>query len=107
MDVAVTGSQKALSIPTGLGMVCVSDKALAAMESATLKRVYYDFRGASGLGGRPPLCSILCQCLALRQQASALFGAGLLPRAQHGAAPVAPAFLPRARNDGLCRDHAC
>ena len=26
VDVAVTGSQKALSIPTGLAMVCVSDK---------------------------------------------------------------------------------
>lgn len=26
VDVAVTGSQKALSIPTGLGMVCASDK---------------------------------------------------------------------------------
>ena len=28
VDVAVTGSQKALSIPTGLGMVCASDKEL-------------------------------------------------------------------------------
>lgn len=26
VDVAVTGSQKALSLPTGLGFVCVSDK---------------------------------------------------------------------------------
>ena len=26
VDVAVTGSQKALSIPTGLAMVCASDK---------------------------------------------------------------------------------
>ncbi|PRW60237.1 serine--glyoxylate aminotransferase isoform B [Chlorella sorokiniana] len=43
VDVAVTGSQKALSIPTGLGMVCASDKALAAMKTATSRRVYYDF----------------------------------------------------------------
>ena len=43
MDVAVTGSQKALSIPTGLAMVCASDKALACMKTATSKRVYYDF----------------------------------------------------------------
>lgn len=35
VDVAVTGSQKALSIPTGLAMVCASDKALAAMKTAT------------------------------------------------------------------------
>lgn len=43
VDVAVTGSQKALSIPTGLAMVCASDKALAAMKTATSRRVYYDF----------------------------------------------------------------
>jgi alanine-glyoxylate transaminase/serine-glyoxylate transaminase/serine-pyruvate transaminase len=43
VDVAVTGSQKALSIPTGLGLVCASPKALDAMKSAKLKRVYYDF----------------------------------------------------------------
>jgi alanine-glyoxylate transaminase/serine-glyoxylate transaminase/serine-pyruvate transaminase len=44
VDVAVTGSQKALSLPTGLAVVCASEKALAKMESAKLKRVYYDFR---------------------------------------------------------------
>lgn len=38
VDVAVTGSQKALSIPTGLAMVCASDKALTAMKSATSRR---------------------------------------------------------------------
>lgn len=44
VDVAVTGSQKALSLPTGLGFVCASEKALSKMESAQLKRVYFDFR---------------------------------------------------------------
>lgn len=29
VDVAVTGSQKALSLPTGLGLVAVSEKVLA------------------------------------------------------------------------------
>ena len=43
VDVAVTGSQKALSIPTGLGLVCASPKAFEAMKSAKLRRVYYDF----------------------------------------------------------------
>lgn len=43
VDLAVTGSQKALSLPTGLAVVCASPKALAARKSATLKRVYYDF----------------------------------------------------------------
>ncbi|PNW87868.1 hypothetical protein CHLRE_01g005150v5 [Chlamydomonas reinhardtii] len=43
VDVAVTGSQKAMSLPTGLAFVAASPKALEAMKSAKLKRVYYDF----------------------------------------------------------------
>lgn len=43
VDVAVTGSQKALSLPTGLAVLAISDKALAARSSATLPRVYYDW----------------------------------------------------------------
>lgn len=43
VDVAVTGSQKALSLPTGLAYVAASSKALEAMKSAKLKRCYYDF----------------------------------------------------------------
>eukprot|EP01026_Neomeris_dumetosa_P072576 TRINITY_DN7394_c0_g2_i4.p1 TRINITY_DN7394_c0_g2~~TRINITY_DN7394_c0_g2_i4.p1 ORF type:complete len:411 (+),score=61.90 TRINITY_DN7394_c0_g2_i4:218-1450(+) len=44
VDVAVTGSQKALSLPTGLGVVCASPKALSCMKTAKLNRVYYDFQ---------------------------------------------------------------
>lgn len=44
VDLAVTGSQKALSLPTGLAIVCASEKALACMDSAGLKRCYFDFR---------------------------------------------------------------
>jgi alanine-glyoxylate transaminase/serine-glyoxylate transaminase/serine-pyruvate transaminase len=44
VDVAVTGSQKALSMPTGLGLVCASPKAIeASKNTAKLKRVYFDF----------------------------------------------------------------
>ncbi|CAG9462429.1 unnamed protein product [Pedinophyceae sp. YPF-701] len=43
VDVAVTGSQKALSLPTGLGVVCASPRAMEARKSAKLNRVYYDF----------------------------------------------------------------
>ena len=43
VDVAVTGSQKALSLPTGLAVVCASEKAIEASKSATSKRVYFDF----------------------------------------------------------------
>ena len=43
VDVAVTGSQKALSLPTGLAVLAVSEKALAARAGAGSKRCYYDW----------------------------------------------------------------
>lgn len=43
VDVAVTGSQKAMSLPTGLAYVCASKKALGMGKTAQLRRCYYDF----------------------------------------------------------------
>jgi alanine-glyoxylate transaminase/serine-glyoxylate transaminase/serine-pyruvate transaminase len=43
VDVAVTGSQKGLLLPPGLGVLCVSEKALKAMESAQSPRYYFDW----------------------------------------------------------------
>jgi alanine-glyoxylate transaminase/serine-glyoxylate transaminase/serine-pyruvate transaminase len=43
VDVAVSGSQKGFMLPTGLAIVAVSPKALAARESATMPRSYFDF----------------------------------------------------------------
>jgi alanine-glyoxylate transaminase/serine-glyoxylate transaminase/serine-pyruvate transaminase len=43
VDLAVTGSQKGLMMPAGLGILGVSPKALAASETATMRRAYYDF----------------------------------------------------------------
>jgi alanine-glyoxylate transaminase / serine-glyoxylate transaminase / serine-pyruvate transaminase len=43
VDLAVTGSQKGLMCPAGLGILAVSDKALAAARTATLRRAYFEF----------------------------------------------------------------
>nr|ABR16109.1 unknown [Picea sitchensis] len=43
VDVALTGSQKALSLPTGLGIVCASPKALEATKTAKSLRVFFDW----------------------------------------------------------------
>lgn len=43
VDVALTGSQKALSLPTGLGIVCASPKALEASKTAKSVRVFFDW----------------------------------------------------------------
>ncbi len=44
VDVAVTGSQKGFMMPVGLAIVAFSSKAMAALESATLPRWYFDVR---------------------------------------------------------------
>ncbi len=43
VDVAITGSQKGLMLPAGLGIVCASPKALAARDQAKCPRVFFDF----------------------------------------------------------------
>jgi alanine-glyoxylate transaminase/serine-glyoxylate transaminase/serine-pyruvate transaminase len=42
VDLAITGSQKGLMLPAGLGIVCASQKALAAMQNAKCRRSYFD-----------------------------------------------------------------
>jgi aspartate aminotransferase-like enzyme len=44
IDVLVTGSQKALMLPPGLGFLSVSEKAWRAMERAKNPRFYFDLR---------------------------------------------------------------
>jgi alanine-glyoxylate transaminase/serine-glyoxylate transaminase/serine-pyruvate transaminase len=43
VDLAVTGSQKGLMCPPGLGILGVSDKAMAASKTATMRRAYFEF----------------------------------------------------------------
>jgi alanine-glyoxylate transaminase/serine-glyoxylate transaminase/serine-pyruvate transaminase len=44
VDVAVAGSQKGFMLPTGLAIVCVSQKALKVGETAKLPRCFFDYR---------------------------------------------------------------
>src|SRR3984957_8789860 len=43
VDVCVSGSQKGLMLPAGLGVTCVSQRALEASKTATAKRCYFDY----------------------------------------------------------------
>ena len=43
VDLAITGSQKGLMLPAGLGIVCASQKALGMYDGAKLRRVFFDF----------------------------------------------------------------
>jgi len=42
VDLAITGSQKGLMLPAGLGILCASQKALAQMKDAKCTRAYFD-----------------------------------------------------------------
>jgi alanine-glyoxylate transaminase/serine-glyoxylate transaminase/serine-pyruvate transaminase len=42
VDLAITGSQKGLMLPAGLGILCASQKALAQMKDAKCARAYFD-----------------------------------------------------------------
>ncbi|TCO69331.1 aminotransferase class V-fold PLP-dependent enzyme [Rhodovulum euryhalinum] len=43
VDLAVTGSQKGLMLPAGLGILAVSEKAMEAAKTATMRRAYFEF----------------------------------------------------------------
>ncbi len=43
VDLAVTGSQKGLMLPAGLGILGVSQKAMMASKSSTMRRAYFEF----------------------------------------------------------------
>lgn len=43
VDCCVSGSQKGLMLPTGVGILAVSDKALEANKTATMQRAYFTF----------------------------------------------------------------
>lgn len=43
VDLVVTGSQKGLMLPAGLGILGVSEKAIDASRTATMRRAYFEF----------------------------------------------------------------
>jgi alanine-glyoxylate transaminase/serine-glyoxylate transaminase/serine-pyruvate transaminase len=56
VDIAVTGSQKGFMLQTGMAILAVSEKALAAMDTAKCPRCFFDIREmrkANAAGGYP------------------------------------------------------
>ena len=79
VDLAVTGSQKGLMLPAGLGIVCASQKALSLYDQARLPRVFFDFgdmRKANATGYFPYTPS-LPMLYGLRESIAMLLEEGL------------------------------
>jgi alanine-glyoxylate transaminase/serine-glyoxylate transaminase/serine-pyruvate transaminase len=79
VDLAVTGSQKGLMLPAGLGIVCVSPKALALREQAKCPRVFFDFGDMikANATGYFPYTPALPLLYGLRESLQILFEEGL------------------------------
>ncbi len=79
VDVCISGSQKGLMLPAGLGVTCVSEKALAATKTARMPRCYFDYRdmvGATATGYFPYTPS-LPMLYGLRESLQMLLEEGL------------------------------
>lgn len=79
VDVAVTGSQKGLMLPAGLGIVCAGPRALAARKRARCARVFFDFDDMikANATGYFPYTPALLLLYGLRESLDMLFEEGL------------------------------
>jgi len=79
VDLAVTGSQKGLMLPAGLGLVCASPKALEAASRAQCRRAFFDFADMRRTNGEGyfPYTPSLPLLYGLRESLAMLFAEGL------------------------------
>lgn len=79
VDLAVSGSQKGLMLPAGLGILAVSPKALEAMQSATSRRCYFDLADmiSANQMGYFPYTPPLPMLYGLREALDLIFEEGL------------------------------
>jgi alanine-glyoxylate transaminase/serine-glyoxylate transaminase/serine-pyruvate transaminase len=79
VDCAVTGSQKGLMLPAGLGIVAVSPKAREASSRAGLSRCYFDFEDMrkTNADGWFPYTPALSLLFGLRESIDMLLEEGL------------------------------
>jgi len=79
VDLAITGSQKGLMLPAGLGIVCASPKALAARQQAKCPRAFFDFGDMlkANAAGYFPYTPSIPLLYGLRESLALIFEEGL------------------------------
>ncbi|CAN5885551.1 aminotransferase class V-fold PLP-dependent enzyme [soil metagenome] len=79
VDLAITGSQKGLMLPAGLGIICVSRKALAQVDTAGCNRCFFDLRDMmkANQGGYFPYTPALSLLFGLRESLDMLLEEGM------------------------------
>ena len=79
VDLGITGSQKGFMLPAGLGIICVSQKALARIDQARCARCFFDFRDMikANPAGYFPYTPALSLLFGLREALDLMFEEGL------------------------------
>lgn len=79
VDLALTGSQKGLMLPPGLGLLCVGPRALAAGENGGSPRSFFDWRPIiqDNAAGFYPYTPAILLLFGLREALAMLFEEGL------------------------------
>lgn len=79
VDVAITGSQKGLMLPAGLGIVCLSPRAMQRVETAVCNRCFFDLRdmAKANSGGYFPYTPALSLLFGLREALDMLLEEGM------------------------------
>ncbi|HTC38903.1 MAG TPA: aminotransferase class V-fold PLP-dependent enzyme [Steroidobacteraceae bacterium] len=79
VDVCISGSQKGLMLPAGLGITCISRKALETAKRTSSRRCYFDFGDMiqANAGGYFPYTPSLQMMRALRESLTMLAEEGL------------------------------
>lgn len=79
VDVCVSGSQKGLMLPAGLGVTCVSQKALDASKKSAARRCYFDYADMvqANASGYFPYTPALPMLYGLRESLAMLAEEGL------------------------------
>ncbi len=79
VDCAISGSQKGFMLPSGMAIMCVSQKALEAHSSAKLKRCYFSWEDqiATNKDGYFPYTPQIPMLRALQESCNMIFEEGL------------------------------
>ena len=79
VDVCISGSQKGLMLPAGMGISCVSEKALGAARRARSPRCYFDYRDmvTANASGYFPYTPSVPMLYGLRESLQMLLEEGL------------------------------
>ena len=79
VDFAIAGSQKGFMMPAGLGIICLGPKGLAAIETATCPRAFFDLRDhvTHNANGYFPYTPSLAHLYGLREALDMLLAEGM------------------------------